>query len=210
MPDVDNVNDPTEYQNILPDCIPTFHCNDRSIGTVRLCSDETTLVYYYPTTTVLAYPTNTTEYNMVGELQINADKLKTISKQWLIEIEYNAIGINSNKQNNTHDSLAILKLNIKLLDQAGATLNSILVSRQMVHKFTNNIPNPMFKTTLFHMVNLITAAPTAKWIALRHYTMHSWGTSTDSTYAKLWLIPLDARTGITNGIGRKFPTTPPK
>ena len=56
-------------------------------------------------------PKNTTDHNMVGELQISADKLKTISGQWLIEIEYSTIGINSNKQDRTNDSLAILKLN---------------------------------------------------------------------------------------------------
>ena len=149
-----------------------------------------------PTTMVMAYPKNTTDHNMVGELLISADKLKTISGQWLIEIEYSAIGINSNKQNRTNNSLAILKLDIKLLDQANVTLSSILIGRQIVHKFTDNIPNFMFKTTLFHMVDLVIDAPTAKWITLHHYTMHSWGTSTDSTYARLKLVLLDARTGI--------------
>ena len=51
-------------------------------------------------------------------------------------------------------------------------------------------------------------APTAKWIALRHYTMHSWGTSMDSTYARLRLVLLDAKTGIIDRISRKFPATP--
>ena len=136
-------------------------------------------------TMVVTYPKITTDHNMVVELQISADKLKTISGQWLIEIEYSAIGINSNKQDRTNDSLAILKLNIKLLDDIDATLSSILIGRQLIHKYTDNMPNPMFKTTLFHMVNLVMDAPTTKWIALCHYTMHSWGTSTDSMYARL-------------------------
>ena len=153
----------------------------------------------------MTFPNNTTDHNMVGELRISADKLKTISGQWLIEIEYSGIGINSNKQD---DSLAILKLNIKLLDDLDATLSSILIGKQIVHKYMDNVPNPMFKTTLFHMVNLIVDAPTAKWITLCHYTMHLWGTSADSRYARLQLAPLDAKTGIIDGISRKFPTTP--
>ena len=116
--------------------------------------------------------------------------------------------LNSKRQNGTNDSLAILKLNIKLLDEIDATLSSILTDKQLIHKFTDNMPKPMFKTTLFHMVNLVMDAPTAKWITLCHYTMNSWDTSTDSTHARLRLVPFDAKTGIIDGISRKLPTTP--
>ena len=61
------------------------------------------------------------------------------------------------------------------------------------------------KTTLFRLFNFLTDSPNAKWIEIGHYMFNHYGAQTDDSFAKLCLIPLDLKTGLLNGISKKFP-----
>ena len=164
----------------------TFHCND--IEAVELFDFVATR---QSGQSVMAYPENTTDHDRVGELCIDINKLKATSNQWLIEIEFNGIAINDDSMAN--GSLTILRVNYQVIDDLNATLETRILNRQLWHG--HNIPNPMFKMTLFCMINLNdTLLTSAKWIILCHYSFHSYGAGPDSLYAQLRLVPLDPQT----------------
>ena len=105
--------------------------------------------------------------------------------------------------------LTILRVNYRVIDDLNATLETRILSRQLWDSRSHNIPNPMFKTTLFRMIDLNKMSlALAKWIILRHYSFHSCGAGPDSLYTRLRSVPLDPQTGVIDLISRKFPTDP--
>ena len=102
-------------------------------------------------------------------------------------------------------TLLIIRVNFRLLDGSGTQLFSINANCQSRAPFSNNVTHPQFKTTLFRLFNFLTDSPKAKWIAIRHYMFNHYGAQTDDGFAKLHLIPLDSKTGLLNGISKKFP-----
>ena len=190
---------------MYPYHISSFHCN--SNDTIRLFNfvmtkNTTIKCNEFLNNGVLSYPTDTTDHTGVGELCIDIDQLKLITNQWLLECELYCPGGNYNSKTAT---LLIVRVKFRLLDRSGTHLFSINANSQSRAPYSNNVTHPQFKTTLFRLFNFLTDSPHTKWIAICQYMFNRFGAQMNNSFAKLCLIPLDSKTGLLNGISKKFP-----